>query len=58
MSVTYGAGGTTRDRTHNCVKKIIEEHGGEFYLEDALRVNNDNHYGARARIKFLKSELE
>ena len=40
------------------VKKIIEEHGGEFYLEDALRVNNDNHYGARARIKFLKSELE
>ena len=25
VSVTYGAGGTTRDRTHNCVKKIIEE---------------------------------
>ena len=25
VSVTYGAGGTTRNRTHNCVKKIIEE---------------------------------
>ena len=25
VSVTYGAGGTTRERTHNCVKKIIEE---------------------------------
>ena len=25
VSVTYGAGGTTRDRTHNCVKKIIKE---------------------------------
>ena len=25
VSVTYGAGGTTRDRTHNCVKKIIDE---------------------------------
>ena len=25
VSVTYGAGGTTRNRTHNCVKKIIDE---------------------------------
>jgi len=25
VSVTYGAGGTTRNRTHNCVKKIIQE---------------------------------
>ena len=25
VSVTYGAGGTTRERTHNCVKKIIDE---------------------------------
>lgn len=25
VSVTYGAGGTTRDRTHACVKRIIEE---------------------------------
>jgi two-component system nitrogen regulation sensor histidine kinase NtrY len=40
------------------VKKIIEEHGGEFYLEDALRINNDNHNGACALIKFQKSELE
>jgi len=40
------------------VKKIIEEHGGEFYLEDALKINDDNHYGACAKIKFLKRELE
>jgi methylenetetrahydrofolate reductase (NADPH) len=25
VSVTYGAGGSTRDRTHACVKRIIEE---------------------------------
>ncbi len=25
VSVTYGAGGTTRDRTHACVKRIIDE---------------------------------
>jgi methylenetetrahydrofolate reductase (NADPH) len=25
VSVTYGAGGTTRDRTHQCVKRIIDE---------------------------------
>ena len=25
VSVTYGAGGTTRDRTHNCVNKILQE---------------------------------
>ena len=25
MSVTYGAGGSTRDRTHQCVKRIIDE---------------------------------
>jgi 5,10-methylenetetrahydrofolate reductase len=23
VSVTYGEGGTTRDRTHSCVKKIM-----------------------------------
>jgi two-component system nitrogen regulation sensor histidine kinase NtrY len=40
------------------VKKIIEEHGGEFHLDDALRINNDNHNGACALIKFRKSELE
>ena len=25
VSVTYGAGGSTRDRTHACVKRLIEE---------------------------------
>ena len=39
------------------VKKIIEEHGGEFYLEDAVKINNDNHFGACAKIKFPKSEV-
>lgn len=25
VSVTYGAGGTTRDRTHNCVRRLVQE---------------------------------
>ena len=25
VSVTYGAGGSTRDRTHACLRKLIEE---------------------------------
>ena len=39
------------------VKKIIEEHNGDFYLEDALRTDNDNHVGACAKIVFYKSKL-
>ena len=39
------------------VKKIIEEHGGEFYLNDAPKMNNDNHFGACAKIKLPKSEV-
>src|ERR1051326_3932585 len=27
VSVTYGANGSTRDRTHNTVKRIVEETG-------------------------------
>ena len=38
------------------VKKIIEEHGGEFYLHDAPQMNNDNHFGACAKIILPKSE--
>ena len=25
VSVTYGAGGSTRDRTHECVRRLIDE---------------------------------
>ena len=39
------------------VKKIIEEHNGEFYLEDAPIFENNNHIGTSATIKFFKSEL-
>ena len=39
------------------VKKIIEEHSGEFYLEDAPIFENNNHIGTSATIKFFKSEL-
>jgi len=39
------------------VKKIIEEHGGEFYLEDASIFENNNHIGTSATIKLFKSEL-
>ena len=39
------------------VKKIIEEHSGEFYLEDAPIFEKNNHIGTSATIKFFKSEL-
>ncbi|MEC8247269.1 MAG: methylenetetrahydrofolate reductase, partial [Pseudomonadota bacterium] len=27
VSVTYGAGGSTRDRTHACVRRLVDETG-------------------------------
>ena len=52
---------TTREKVTGLglpiVKKIIEEHSGEFYLEDATIFENDNHKGTSAIIKLFKSEL-
>jgi two-component system, NtrC family, nitrogen regulation sensor histidine kinase NtrY len=40
------------------VKKIIEEHGGDFSLEDAPIFQGNNHKGTMATIKLFKSELK
>lgn len=39
------------------VKKIIEEHGGTLSLVNADKFKGNDHYGARAEIRFLASNL-